>query len=344
MRILLPLTLAVIAQAYQGLDAHAQHVSRIKRVEDATTNKIEDPKYTCPKYQCGTETLPEDNCMRRDQPNDTYNLQLCTGNKVCVAGMFANKGYCYDPNPAESGGLPGDPCTVNDDCQGAYTTCENQICKGGVTGASCDDQDDCDVGYACQNVPTNAVCQKMIAVGGACGDYMTNNLCVNGAVCNNGICVEYFSQPNGAIVDTASAPSVCMSGYWEVAQERTDKSICRPAPRSPNLPMPIKCDIGTNCYSSDGLYSLPCACGFNSNGQGYCPIFPGDDLYQNYLKAVKAYATPANVSSCHYLDMGQRACNASEEVFAAVEETLRMAVMYPYLQDNDACVSAIFTS
>lgn len=293
---------------------------------------------------CAHNALPGGTCMQHDADKKTYNLQLCPAGETCNAGLFSESAKCITTPAPIVQVLPGDTCATKDDCEGSYNTCSpDKICKGNITGQKCNDQPDCEIGYTCQNVPTNAVCQPMKQVGQACGDYMTNNLCVNGAVCDNGLCVTYLSKPNGSIVDLINASSLCESGFWVTSTSYPTKAICTEAPRSPNNYLPLKCDPGTYCYSDDAKWAIKCACGFNETGQGYCPLFPGDDHYQTYLQALKEYATVTNLASCHYLDQGQRKCGASQEVFDRVAETLKAAHMFPYLQGNDDCVSNIIT-
>ena len=122
-----------------------------------------------------------------------------------------------------------------------------------------------------------------------------------------------------------------------------EKAICTPAPKSPNIPQPVKCTAGDWCYSSDYNHAIPCECGYNPTGQGYCPQFPGDSAYQTFLESLKAYIQKADLNKCHILNVGLEACGASQEVYDTMVKSRREVDFYPFIQENDECIKSVYT-
>lgn len=338
-----PILVLALGLVCARMDFHSQYVSKFKPVTSIDPEPVSAA--ACEPFKCSSTSLNANQCVY--PLNGTNNLQICPQGSFCPWAL--NTKYnttCVQGSTVISyGGLPGDQCYSNADC-GGLSTCNlaTNICVGRTTGQSCNDQGDCDVGYVCHNVLMSATCQPMNTLGTKCGDYLSMNLCQNNLACNNGVCTSLFSQGNGNVVSLDSAALLCKSGFY-VPGKQPFTAECKSAPPSPSVSLPIACSAGSLCYSKDKTYSTPCQCGFNSNGQGYCPLFPGDAIYQNFFQAFQAYMTSPGVNSCHYLDVLMPTCPGIPDAQYENLESLRLEVEYfTAKMGNDRCVKNIITN
>jgi hypothetical protein len=305
---------------------------------------------TCAKYQCGTAgQFQPGQCIAWTAATNTYNLQTCPTGTFCPVALDTNStSYCIEVMPplGPNGVLPGDACGVNAVCTGAGDNCTSGICVGQAAGAPCGDQPDCGVGLVCANEPSgtgNDTCIPQIAIGKTCGTPLTNDNCVNGAVCINNKCAKMFSLGVGAIVSDDYAALACSTGFYK-SFPPTGQAVCLPAPTSPNVPQPQACTPGSQCISADGEWSVPCECGLNSQGLAFCPPFPGDDIYQTYFRYLVQYSQSSTLGSCHYLNMGQELCGVSPSLWANLNNAKVNLDFYVRSLYNDQCVAAIFNA
>ncbi|CAG9322171.1 unnamed protein product [Blepharisma stoltei] len=344
MKVLITLAVLPLIFANPLIDHHNQYISRFIPTEDI--DNLSGTSYSCANYQCSTTPLQANQCISYNSVSNTYNLQVCPSGQYCPWALYSkSSSYCLPFVPNLPGGNPGDTCNVPSDCGGHWPKCVNGICMAGDAGAKCDDQPDCNVGLACYNIPSNSTCQPQKSLGQQCGSYLTMNNCQNNLACNFGTCQKAFSMGVGAIVDATSAASLCSTGFYTYVKNNLNKAICAKAPKSPNLPQPAKCTPGTYCISADGQYAAACECGFNSNGSAYCPLFPGDDLYQQYFKAVVAYTLTPNITKCHYLDVGQASCPYMQgAILNNVINAARQVEFFTRSLGNDQCIKSIYNS
>lgn len=75
---------------------------------------------------------------------------------------------------------------------------------------------------------------------------------------------------------------------WAVL-DLTGNYVCAEAPSSATKNIPIKCEAGSQCMSSDGSAAADCVCGYNSAGSAYCPLFPGDAPFLDLITETKNY-------------------------------------------------------
>jgi hypothetical protein len=98
-----------------------------------------------------------------------------------------------------------------------------------------------------------------------------------------------------------------------------------------------------------GNYTLTgdCECGYNNAGTAYCSLHPGDSIYQKYIQYYKKWAASSDVMKCNTFRRNAAYCRQSvwdsddAELFEYYEA---YTSMYPKLQNNDACVKAIYTN
>ena len=330
----------VITSAFN--DFHSSYISKFKKTHDILPH-IHQSSAICEKYLCSPSKLKPTQCVYSTK---SYKyLQVCPAGSFCpwALNTHDNTTCVTGSDTIEYGGNPGDACSSNSDCGGLSFCNSNNVCQGGTTGDPCNDQPDCDVGYACHNVEIDSTCQPLLSLGKDCGNYLTMELCQNTLACNYGKCINLFSKANGAYVQEEIAGVVCESGFY-ARTTQPGQVVCQPAPKSPRGTLPIACDAGSYCSSSDGKYSVKCECGFNPNGPGYCPLFPGDDLYQNYLAALKSYMTDPNLNNCHYLDVGQPSCQSvSQAKYQAMTSLAEEVIYFVAKVGNDRCVKNIIT-
>ena len=311
------LLLSIILVGYCSiLKFHSSYVSRFKTVPSMHLKETE-----CESFKCNLLPLEPNQCIHKEGLKNHL--------KVCPAGSFCpwtlsnyHNTYCIPGSETISfGGNPGDVCNTTADCSGLSICNANNICEGRKAGGTCNDQDDCDVGFTCHNVEMNATCQPLNNLGNSCGNFLTMNLCLNTLTCNYCKCINLFSLEKGAASQEDVAALACSSGFYEPHPTQPGMVICAEAPLSPRAIIhPIACKAGSYCRSRDGKHSVPCECGFNSDGKGFCPLFPGDPIYQQYLTALKSYMTDPGLNNCHYLDVAMPSCHGVpaikyEEVF-----------------------------
>lgn len=162
-------------------------------------------------------------------------------------------------------------------------------------------------------------------------------------MCNNDICVPYFSKPLGSYVTLDTAEMACESGYAFMADLKY--GYCDMPPRSPNVPSPVECTAA--CPSANGFTTSDCKCGYNAAGTSYCEAFPGDDINQLFLVHLKAYLTNPKLQLCVIDTVLTNTCAG----FIDEQELLNAVLYYKITRDfgvqvigNDDCVKETVTS
>ncbi|OMJ91180.1 hypothetical protein SteCoe_6351 [Stentor coeruleus] len=222
---------------------------------------------TCIPVECSN--LPSNQCFM--YKNEIAQVSSCNPNQICNIPSLSSSVNVSCTDLQTPTRYPGDICTYNTQC--TSNLCLNSTCSGPGFQEPCTIENGCSPGFYC----SNNICQNQIKIGGSC---IKDTDCVNNALCNLGICIQYWSLINGesTIAPINSLSLACKSG----AAKSTDSGfICSPAEASELLE--TTCDIGNLCYSSSKTYSSPCICGKNIYGQGYCPLFSGDSQVQSAI-------------------------------------------------------------
>lgn len=84
---------------------------------------------------------------------------------------------------------------------------------------------------------------------------------------------------------------------------------------------------------------MECQCGVNAKGNAYCPLFPGDSLYQNYLQALKAYFTPSNLKNCHILNVGSQTCTTQPDLYTNLIKAKKEVDFFVAKVENSECIN-----
>lgn len=167
--------------------------------------------------RCSADSAPT--CVYDDAPDDTVcdlpGVGDGIGDGVCEAGACR---------------LPTQPCTTNDQCALAGTSCVQGECAiRGIAGAPCEESVDCAAGYVCEeggtcvgdrDVPCGTdddclhtchegLCSWDSRFGGPCYSTSPSLGCLPGLICGQDLrCVH---PPGGACVDDSEcgAPATC---------------------------------------------------------------------------------------------------------------------------------------
>ncbi|CAG9331946.1 unnamed protein product [Blepharisma stoltei] len=307
--------------------------------------KLKQGTLTCNSYGCPptNSTIPSDHCIVANGAN--YYVSPCT--KASTPYCNTTTGLCT-ANPAISAlSYPGEACISSSNCYNG-ASCNKGICSGNSYLQECSSHEDCSPGLMCGQ--TNK-CIGQIAIGvSGCRDYHD---CVNYASCNltysslNGVCVQYATLKNGAVVTD------CENGFSHMCASATCSKtgedfystigVCTDAPMSTSA-LPTSCAADTDCQgtNSDGLFLTTCECGYTNPGKAFCKPFIGDVPGQNFIKAWVS-AMKATNKVCN---TARRAANACLTVAGAYESALMATWEFDYytaLQGNDACVKAVIT-
>ena len=193
---------------------------------------------------------------------------------------------------------PGEKCTLDSECvyplnnpSTQFHKCEDGFCNGIKEDGICEDNSWCLVGYYCDKF--EGKCKSQLSKGKKCSE---SKDCKNNLVCIQNKCEELFSLNDGESVP-------------EYESEEFQKMFCKNGEVIDNTCVSFndldgtkvddreykKCDYNTFCeYKVIGLEPfrkkyVPCGCGYNNIGQGYCPHYhdysKGDwDKYRELIK------------------------------------------------------------
>ena len=222
-------------------------------------------------------------CQLNGEPNDVfYNKTNVEGN--CSSNIL-NKRY------------PGEKCEIDSECiyplknpSSQFHKCEEGICNGMEKDGICEDNSWCKVGLYCDK--HEGKCKEQAKKGEKC---LESKDCKNNLVCISGKCDELFSLADGKSVpaneDYEFQKKFCKNGEaFEnkcVSFNDLDKKVSDDTYK--------KCDFNSYCeYKINGLGDgrkkyVRCGCGYNSEGQGYCPHFHdySKDDWEEYRKIMK---------------------------------------------------------
>ena len=273
----------------------------------------------CPAWVCdppGDQWAANDCAMQhpKNQTQWDLNTKACTNNEWCPAATGPTLGGavpCFtDPKPEPAAvAYPGEPCDELHVCiapEGATVTCNKGTCA--TATSPCVNVQDCGLGKTCRA----GACAKLADVGSAC---TLDTDCVINAGCDiaskgkagSGICEAYYSLVANSAVQACSgttttpAPhALCTSGYcYETSTP--GKFACTGLFTSSGE-VPFRCfSAQSSCTSAKDAKSglaleLECQCGYD--GYPYCPLFPGDAIYQNYTYVVQDFLSSPLLSNC----------------------------------------------
>lgn len=175
---------------------------------------------------------------------------------------------------------PEEACTSNGQCDSGK--CTNGVCEfpGNKDGKTCTTSKDCGIGKFCS---ANTCTDLLSTSAQSCSNTFE---CQMNLVCFNNKCVSPYSSVDigtKSQLENGVDPSYfCKTGRYDPITGNCYKLITKGTPESSGL---VKCKIGHNdCnYGASGIDGVntnrniveECQCGFNADGQAYCPL--GDD-------------------------------------------------------------------
>jgi len=258
-------------------------------IKPLTTNK-------CPMYTCGSEKTF---CTSSQNPNNFDSSEIkITLNKVCnstqecplpVANDIYNKENVQtkcDNVMTNKNKFPGENCATNEDC--VNKNCTNKVCQYVKLDGSCSNTDpidftkQCGIGAYCN--ATN-ICVPQIKRDQNCTSTFH---CENNLACYNSTCsLEYGSVKDGQQIDTTLLSKdfegqydlLCATMKFDTITKRcyTYKyaNMTSMVPNSAGYVACNKTAVGGECkydLSINKTMVQNCQCGYNADGQGYCPI------------------------------------------------------------------------
>lgn len=292
----------IYANHYQYL-ANSESCVKFVAFSGYSEEQIKPDSYKCPVYSCdkkGSNCLHSLNPFNDDGSNITVALTkgVCNTTESCSAGPLGMNtifdqlevnGTCMSNSiiipkvlryPGESCNKDTDIC-FNDAVAG-NSTCVNNICQGKAEGESCTSTENCVVGLYCNTQAANATCVKQLSEGTNCTDTFD---CQNNLFCYMGKCALLGSLKSGAEVSKNTVGSFSTDSNKELACESTNlnfgnQTICvdikydNTTASKQDTNGYVPCNWNEDCLYTDGIdkFSKKCGCGYNAEGQGYCPI------------------------------------------------------------------------
>ena len=277
----------------------------------------------CPTVSCVSDMSAKE-CFRQDTDRGTIELQSCERGMVCEFNQMesmeaydfqARELSCVQPDRLQK--YPGEVCDISEECLSRNCT---GTCQGLPQFSPCADFSNCAPGLVCWN----GFCIAQITLGGAC---TASWQCVNNALCAQGHCVRFFSQPLGqTITDTSQ---VCESGYEA-------QGICANPPRNMKKP-DEQCYKSDDCPLSSGENG-ECWCGFNTAEMAFCVSKPGDEEFSMLKNALLA-TIDASIE-CHTNTSLTPRCSqlAKSATFRAYQTALYIYYYRPVIIAAPECI------
>ena len=231
-------------------------------------------------------------CKLNGEPNNVfYNKTNIEGN--CYSNIL-NKKY------------PGEKCEIDSECayplnnpSSQFHKCEDGVCNGMEEDGICEDNSWCVVGYYCDI--HQGKCKKQLKEGEKC---IESKDCKNNLICKSGVCSELFSLNDGDLVPEKESyefqKKFCKNG--EVINNKCVSYNDLDGTKLKDEEYK-KCDYNTYCeYKINGLGEgrkkyVKCGCGYNAEGQGYCPHF--HDYSSNDWEEYRKIWKKKSDNKCH---------------------------------------------
>ena len=245
---------------------------------------------SCPIFKCENYKIPEEFCAKIDFKN-IYNINISLydicDDQVCKLGDLNDIYYnenknskCYSNELNKR--YPGEKCDLDSECiyplnnpSSQFHKCEDGRCNGMDEDGICEDNTWCLAGYYCDKY--SGKCKEQKEEDDSCLD---SKECQNDLICLNNKCSDdLYSLKDGHQVpeneDKEIQKRFCKSGevYDSICVSYNDID------NKTNDNVYKKCNYGDKCiYNIKGLnyekqLEISCPCGYNAEGQGYCPHF-----------------------------------------------------------------------
>ena len=321
---------------YKNLKIKALEYHRIKDSDNCVkevifgynNNPVIPIKQKCPKFICDKnidQCLYGINQFDEDGNNITIKLNenICSVNEQCTInkGILASndlmnimenkniEGKCNIYFYWSGIRYPGEKCNIDSDCID-NSTCIDGKCSGKENGESCKDTKECKVGHYCNNT-----CIPQKSEGERCNSGWD---CENYLGCYKGRCIKFGTLKPGVLNSQEYSPFpgnekrhyLCNTGELD-GDDGTTGNFCVKSKYSEDWIKKynktkdkkgfIKCEYKESCFYDNGKRTIEkkCGCGYNSDGQGYCPL-PSSLRIDEWNERIKFIADFAN-NNCHTL-------------------------------------------
>ena len=246
----------------------------------------------CAKYSC-EQKIDGGICAKSIYKSDfEINVTLadvCSSGVACKLNGEPNDVFYNGTNIIRncstnitSARYPGEKCDIDTECvfplnnpSSQFHKCEDGKCNGIGENGICEDHSWCKAGLYCD--PHQGKCKKQLKKGKGC---LESKDCKNNLVCIDGKCSNIFSLDDGKEVPEKESYEIqrkfCKSG--EVIDNKCVSYSDLNGTKVKDDEYK-KCDFNSYCeYNINGLGKkikkyVKCGCGYNSEGQGYCPHF-----------------------------------------------------------------------
>ena len=308
----------------------------------------------CPSYSCANSY--SETCVLYDPAAQTSQVYSCAPGSSCSFNHTSpnQNSYCTAQPPAAS--YPGERCEKSSEC--LYGVCDpkSKLCTGFERGKICNLTLQCSPGLYCKASSTSSIqiCSPLIQPGDAG--------CSNSSDCSALAYCNYSNTPETskclASLSFAAGTKValCYSGINYMCQSLKCVTIrginyCSSAVTSAKS-LPTRCEQDRDCTSISDVYvgqfyTESCTCGVNAKGLSYCPLFPGDVIYGNYIFYLSLWMNSQKITKCNSRRRMELPCLKSHLTtyeYHSLVYYMYMTLYYPYIQGNMMCVKETLNS
>ena len=292
------------------------------------TKEIFSLKQSCPKFSCNYD---QENCFNGINPlnedgkgitinlnsNSCHEKEYCSlpgENEIINASLIMEnskiEGQCkIFWSDMDEKRYPGEDCNFNSDCLLKNSTCTNGKCSGAGLDENCTNTSECSAGLYC-NKDVNK-CKRQKGEGETCSEGWD---CVNYLGCFKGRCIKFGTLKKGIKITKELAPFpgnekrnyLCLTGELDengnfCVENDYDDNWLKSSSKNIDDEGYIKCNYGEKCLYTNGKnkFEKDCECGYNSMGQGYCPL-PSSRNLEAWTEKMKFLGNSAN-NGCHSL-------------------------------------------
>jgi hypothetical protein len=275
----------------------------------------DDPIHSCPKYSCEKGTNKNCALVKAGLATDGFNrislAEVCDNGESCdvpspsfktLADIPNDTGFTCKINIEPTNKIlrfPGEKCYTNEDClktDEGTGICSSGHCTGIEEKHVCNTTAGCLAGLYCNT--TFKRCFKQKEDGDECS---SSSECANHLLCHRNKCqFALFSLESGTELDEDDAnfnDYKCKFGlHW------FGKCVSMVQELPGDKDGFVECNYGETChykYGNEQVYREDCACGFNAEGKGYCPL--GYNKRENDLTIAFNKLANSFKNNCHSL-------------------------------------------
>ena len=314
-------------------------------------NYFFEDEWSCARYSCVDN---KDFCAKSKINGSEISVTLspiCKKGEYCDVGGDPNKvfyegkevrGKCKSNRPSTQKRYPGEHCTENSQCIYNNICDENtKRCTGKSVDTICSSNIECLSGLYCDQKRHRCTQQKDLY-----GDCSSSYECSNNLLCHNSHCSDVlYKLPVGTKVESVdedipndyyclygmSISGVCVEFWYEDPELnlKEEKVECKRNDLCHYIYNPIKF----------GTFTLPCQCGYNRKGNGYCP-FPHSVENEKWGKLMKIKRLKA-INSCHSLNRFN--CYETDEDLERVVRHAKDELVYgAQFYKSEICAKKVF--